>query len=177
MTLEFEIFVLSIITIVGSIIWNTINTILNIKNHRRTNIVLNIPAKKRLFKKLYELIKDLTNRMVFTGTLKGNNYVVYFFKVKTIDSKGFISSEEQRILQNRIIDCYDELNNICKIKYKTVNNTPEEKWENLYQIDVQVCYESITVPSDNVPENNEQVKVLLRERTRMRAKENGVKLK
>lgn len=177
MALEIEVFIISVITLIGTIIWNTINTILNIRNYKKAKILSYYPTKKRLFKELYGFIKDLTERMVFTETKQENNYTTYFFKVKKRDGKGYIDPEEQNILQNRIIHYFDELNDVCENKYKTVSNTPKEKLDTLFKIDVQVCYDSITIPNDMIPDDLEKVKELLLKRTVKRAEENSVKLR
>jgi len=82
MSLEIVALIIAVITLIGTIIWNTINTILNILNYRRSNMLNKLPTKKRFFVKLYEMAKDITERMIFTETEEQENTIITIFPFK-----------------------------------------------------------------------------------------------
>lgn len=174
MSLEIVALIIAVITLIGTIIWNSINTILNILNHRRSNMLNKLPTKKRFFVKLYEMAKDITERMIFTETEEQENTIIYNFSIQRDNKDGFLELNQQRVLLERLNDMYQDLHYLCGMRIVNKDGI-ESIREPLKSFILHI--NKISVPIDLRPNNPEEIKTRIINDIKTYAEENGVKLK
>jgi len=132
-----------------------------------------IRVKKRLFREWYQGVKDLTDRMEFTDIVNKGDYTVYGYKIRKKDGSGFESNSRIKILIERIGKKHYYALSICgyKTERKLMNLA-----ENLRSLPLNKSFNdgSFTVPTDMLPNNQEELRIELLNNVIIDARENGV---
>jgi len=173
--LENYAFIISIIGLVLTIIWNAYNTYLNHKNQNRLKIQAKIPTKTRLFQENLDYVKDWTNRMEFTETIKKKGFTIYNYKIRSKDGESFDTKKMQEILFKRYKEKNDELASVCGWKEHTTTGANEYRMADLTGKVMGDTY--FSYPNDLLPKRPEDIKKNLVNEVITLAKENGVRLK
>ena len=167
------IFLLTIIGIFASIIWNLINTLQNYRQNKRyKTIILKLPMKKRVFNELYNFAKDFTDRMEFTEEKEHNNYRVYNFRLRNKEGSGYIDMGEQRILVKKLFYLLKTAFIVCDYK--------EGKGVDIHEralIKATMDKSYFTYPNYQLPKDHNEIKKKLLQDIIINAKENGIKIK
>ncbi len=173
--MDFLLF-LTIIGLIGSIIWNSYNTYQNMKQNKKyETIILRLPFKKRLFNELYDLTKDLTKRMEVTETIDQKNYKVYKFHIREKNGVDYLSQNKQINFIQKIGLLKRDISKVCCYEGSGVKINKFE----LAKFKSTINKFEITYPNDDddLPKGFEEIKKVLLEEIILMAKENGVKIK
>lgn len=155
--ITFLTFVIILIGLILSIIWNLINTYLNYKNSKRWKIESKYNVRKRALKDLYDYTKDFAKRLEFTDDFKEKDFTRFYYKLKKKDEEGYEEPYKVEALVKKILDSRRYAREICDYPIKPYKYDVEEHQRTLI-FDKTFSIDEITIPNEMLPKTPEEIK-------------------